>query len=78
VYGASAILYADGLPREFYMMPSSMHEVIIIPANDMMDCDVRGLTDMVQYVNSTEVEPEDVLANHAYHYIDGMWEIVEG
>lgn len=77
-YGASAILYAYGLPREFYMIPSSVHEVIIIPANNMMDCDVRGLTDMVQYVNLTEVEPEDVLANHAYHCIDGMWEIVEG
>lgn len=77
-YGASAILYADGLPREFYMIPSSVHEVIIIPANEMIGCNVRALSEMVHYVNLTEGEPEDVLANHAYHYFDGEWEIVEG
>ena len=76
-YGASAILYADGLPREFYMIPSSVHEVIIIPANEMIGCNVRALSEMVHYVNLTEVEPEDVLANHAYHCIDGLWEIVD-
>lgn len=75
-YGASAIMYADNLPREFYMIPSSVHEVMIVPA-DYDGIDIHGLSDMVRYVNRTEVSPEEVLSDHAYHYIDGKWEIVE-
>lgn len=75
-YGASAIMYAENLPREFFMIPSSVHEVMIVPA-DYDGIDIHGLSDMVRYVNSTEVSPEDVLSDHAYHYIDGKWEIVE-
>jgi hypothetical protein len=75
-YGASAIMYAENLPREFYMIPSSVHEVMIVPA-DYDGIDIHGLSDMVRYVNRTEVSPEEVLSDHAYHYIDGKWEIVE-
>lgn len=75
-YGASAIMYAENLPREFYMIPSSIHEVMIVPA-DYDGIDIHGLSDMVRYVNRTEVSPEEVLSDHAYHYIDGKWEIVE-
>lgn len=75
-YGASAIMYAENLPREFYMIPSSVHEVMIVPA-DYDGIDIHGLSDMVRYVNRNEVLPQDVLSDHAYHYIDGKWEIVE-
>lgn len=75
-YGASAIMYAEDLPREFYMIPSSVHEVMIVPA-DYDGIDIHGLSDMVRYVNRNEVLPQDVLIDHAYHYIDGKWEIIE-
>ena len=76
VYGASTILYADGLPREFYMLPSSVHEVIIMPADDNLQ-NIRDLSEMVRTVNRDELDREDILANHAYHYFEGEWEIID-
>ena len=73
-YGAAAILYAE-LPEEFYMIPSSIHEVLLypIPQNKAQESE---LTSMVQFVNKTEVSPEDILADHAYHYSKGNWRII--
>ena len=70
--GASAILKAE-LPDECYMLPSSIHEVMIL--TDAPN-DVHALTEMVQEVNETQVAPEERLADHAYHYVNGTWEIV--
>ena len=76
VYGASAILYADNLPDEFYLLPSSIHEVIIIDDVNIPQDRVDYLSEMVRFVNQTEVEDADILAYHAYHYKDGCFEII--
>lgn len=70
--GAACILYpqfAQNLPKEdidYYILPSSIHEVILLPAHEIQDED--DLQKMVYEVNETQVEPEEVLSNHVYYY----------
>lgn len=71
--GASVILYkdllktfADKIGNDFYILPSSVHEVLFIPADASMDADyLRG---MVREVNATEVSPEEYLSDSVYYY----------
>ncbi len=72
-HGAAVILYeglltkiAESFHRSFYMLPSSIHEVILIPANNGIEED--NLSKMVQEVNETQLMSEEVLANHAYYF----------
>lgn len=51
---------------DFYILPSSIHEVIAIPAVDMVD--VQMLKNMVRDVNSTSVSAEDYLSDNVYYY----------
>lgn len=71
--GAACILYdeiltqiGNFLKENYYILPSSIHEVIIIPESQAPDNDT--LNEMVLEVNETQVEPEDVLSNHVYFY----------
>ena len=64
----------DDLPEEYYLLPSSQHEVIIVPAFEGMDASL--FIDMVRYVNATEVDPADVLSDNAYHCVNGVFSIV--
>lgn len=74
INGASVILY-DGLLAEFarriggdfYILPSSIHETILLPATGDMDVDY--LIDMVRAVNSTEVASDEILSDNVYKYI---------
>ena len=73
VNGATCLLYpgllakiADEFGRDFYVLPSSVHETILIPDDKKMDPAV--LTDMVKEVNSTQLLPSEVLSDHAYFY----------
>jgi hypothetical protein len=52
----------------FYILPSSVHEIICIPESLGMD-DIDELRYMVKTVNSTEVEPQDRLSDDVY-YVD--------
>ena len=72
LYGASCILYpnlldsiADKLTCDFYLIPSSIHEVILVPESGTED---TNLNDMVAEVNHTQVDPKEVLADHVYYY----------
>ena len=47
-------------------MPSSIHEVILIP--DTLDMDIRYMKAMVKEVNGTEVAPDEVLSDNVYRY----------
>ena len=71
--GASAILYpgrlqaiGDYFKENYFILPSSIHEVIILPESkalpkDEMECVIRE-------VNETQVQAEEFLSNHAYYY----------
>ena len=73
IHGAGVIAYpefmeeaAKRLGGDFYVLPSSIHEVILIP--DTPDVSVLELQGIVQYVNVEQVAPEERLSNHIYHY----------
>lgn len=48
---------------EFYLIPSSIHEMIAVPAN-MAELD--DLLEMIHDVNTQEVDPEERLGEHPY------------
>lgn len=69
--GASCILYenvlkefADRMESDLYILPSSIHEMIIISASYGMN--KEELTEMVRSVNSEQVADEDILSDNVY------------
>lgn len=73
INGAGTILYpnvlqelASKLNSDLYILPSSIHEVILLPARPRMSS--RDLREMVIDVNSSQVAPEEVLSNEIYYY----------
>lgn len=72
-YGASMITQPEVInkleqlfPEGFYVIPSSVHEVLIVPNNGEMD--PKRLGEMVREVNRAEVEREEVLSDRVYSY----------
>ncbi|GAB6160770.1 DUF5688 family protein [Howardella ureilytica] len=71
--GAACILYKDLLKKvsseiesDLYIIPSSVHEVLIIPKADNITSE--ELSRMVREVNETDLEREDILSDHVYEY----------
>ena len=50
----------------FYVLPSSIHEVLIVPDNG--DMQMKELEEMVREVNSTQVAPEELLSDKVQYY----------
>lgn len=72
-FGAAEILdkktmrmIADQIGDGFIVLPSSVHETIVLPPND--EEEYRRLADMVRAVNDTQVEAEERLSDHVYVY----------
>lgn len=72
-YGAAVILYEGRLEAigmylksNYYVLPSSIHEVIIVPERAAPE--KEELSAMVTEINQTQVEAEEVLSNRAYYY----------
>lgn len=72
-YGAACILYpgvleeaAKKMGGDFYIIPSSLHEVILLPYGGGIS--VREIKGMVSEINDTQVAPEEVLSNSLYYY----------
>ena len=70
--GAASILYdeclhksAMNLQSNLYVLPSSIHECIVV-SDKIGSPDM--LAEMVNDINMAEVELEDRLSNHVYHY----------
>ena len=51
---------------DFYILPSSTHEVLIVPKDEMVD--LKELEKMVQSVNQEMVAAEEFLSDHVYEY----------
>lgn len=51
--------------EDFYILPSSIHEVLLVPASTS---ELPFLKEMVHEVNSTEVAPDEVLSDNVYRY----------
>lgn len=72
-YGAATILYEDRLEgigdylkEDYYVLPSSVHEVIIVPKSAAPGWE--ALNALVAEVNETQIEAEDILSDRAYYY----------
>jgi hypothetical protein len=71
--GAAAMFYpdvkekaADLIGGDYYILPSSIHEVILVP--DTLDVKAKDLCEMVKQANRTVVEDQDILSDSVYHY----------
>lgn len=50
--------------KAFYVIPSSVHEVLLLPFSDEYDC--QELEDVIKEVNETQLMEEEVLSDRAY------------
>ncbi len=74
VHGAGILAYEDFMDKaservgnqSFFILPSSIHELLIVPDNGMMD--LHSLEQMVREVNATTVDPSEKLTDNVYHY----------
>ena len=71
--GASVLFYpgqmdqiGELLKGDYYILPSSTHEMLVLPDNGEMTS--HELKRMVMEVNNSEVRPEEKLADEVYHY----------
>ena len=81
LYGAACMLYPDILKKfsekagkDFYILPSSVHEVILVPADS--GTDQESLREIVTDINRTQVAEEEVLADSVYFYSRSMDKIL--
>ena len=73
ISGAGVIAYqefmdqaAERLGGDFFVLPSSVHEVLLL--KDDGAADYRFLQSMVEEVNATQVAPDEKLTDSVYHY----------
>lgn len=72
-FGAAALYYPGVLKKigqtlesDLIMLPSSIHEVILLPAEKWTD--YESLNEMIEDINENHVAKEEVLSNHFYYY----------
>lgn len=72
-YGAAALIYPDCLRKiggvvgeNFFVIPSSVHETIIVAESEAPGRE--ELRSMIEEINETQVEAEEVLSDRAYYY----------
>ncbi len=82
-YGAACMAYpyvlemiGDILERDYYILPSSVHEVIIVP--DLCGVMEEELDEMIRDVNHAQVAAEEVLGDHAYFFEQGGKRLLPG
>ncbi len=80
-YGASVILYPDFLMNlagrledDLYIIPSSVHETIIIPACMLMMLP-EEMVNMIGEVNECALKAEDVLSSNLYYFCRSTGEL---
>lgn len=71
--GASILLFkeqlvelAEKVDDDFFILPSSIHELLAIPASQVDDAE--QLRQMVREVNDTQVAPDEILGYEVYLY----------
>ena len=73
IHGPSCMLYpqvlknfAEGVERDLIILPSSIHEVLLLPKEEYVSC--QEMSRLVECVNQTEVPSQDRLSNQVYLY----------
>ncbi|MCR5082402.1 MAG: DUF5688 family protein [Parasporobacterium sp.] len=72
LFGAAALIYdgvleelSENIDEDLYILPSSIHEVIVLPCRNG---DEERFNNMVKAVNREELAASDVLSDHIYRY----------
>lgn len=72
-FGAASMLYegilekvGQKLGENYYILPSSIHEVIVVPESKSPV--KQNLEEMVREINETQVEEEEVLSDRVYYF----------
>lgn len=80
--GAVALLYpgmlkeaANLLGGDFFVLPSSIHEVLLLKKQTYDDTDI--LLDMIDEANTNHVMEEEILSNHLYYYDSKKDKLIE-
>lgn len=82
--GAGVLAYQDFMDQaaeklggDFYVLPSSLHEILLVPDDGEKIAD--DLRDMVKEINATQVSSEEKLTDNVYHYDskDHIFELAE-
>lgn len=75
LYGAGCILYngmlekvAERIGFGFYVLPISVHELIIVPSDQCRPETVQELKGIVKFINDTELPECDILSESVYYY----------
>lgn len=73
VNGAATMFYpgvmdeiGEKLKGNFFVLPSSLHETIVVPNDGNME--YKALLAMVTEINATQVDTQDKLTDQVYHY----------
>ncbi len=73
VQGAITMLYpellksiSDRVGSDLFILPSSVHEVILLPDDGQISA--GRLKEMILEVNTTQLDPEDVLSDNLYYF----------
>lgn len=80
-HGAGCILYKNLLMEiaekwgcDICIIPSSIHEVLLIPMREAGSCEYISL--MISEVNQTQLEPDEILSEHPYQFCRETGEII--
>lgn len=72
--GATVLFYTDCLrqfaarmQKDIYILPSSIHEVLLVP--EISEMSAWDLRQIVEQVNHQIVSEEEILSNHVYRYL---------
>lgn len=74
-FGAGCILYpgvmdeiAECLGGDYHVLPSSIHEMLLVPARYVSAAKNKNLSELVREVNDTQLCREEILSDHSYYY----------
>lgn len=80
--GAAILLYPEFSEKvkqimtgDFYIIPSSIHELILVPKDGGQE-NVVVLNEMVREVNATQLDEREILSNHVYLFDEAEQKII--
>lgn len=53
---------------DLIVIPSSLHEVLLVPVDNLIDSHKEQFDEIVREVNRTQLDPVEILADHIYLY----------
>lgn len=58
--------FADRTGSSLFIIPSSVHELLLLPVEDMKE--TEEIRSMIREINDTQVQPDEILSYSLYCY----------